>query len=88
MYITINSVWLGLLIIVTLVNIVTGFVTRFNDVKHLKEDFQAHKTTTHETMWKKIDELRDDTIKQGERLATLEGRDNIILKMLKMNGNT
>ena len=68
MSITINVVWIIILITITAVNIIASFAIKFNDLKHIQADIKR--------IWEEIMKLRDETANQGERISKIEGRLN------------
>ena len=60
------KLWIPL--IITLFNMGVLIIVKFNDMKHIQCDIKK--------IWEEVVKIRDETAKQGERLARLEERTN------------
>jgi len=65
MNITINVIWIIILIATTVINIISHIAMKFNDMRHLKKDI--------ERIYQRLDKLEEETNKQRERLSHIEG---------------
>jgi len=61
----INTVWLLLLTTITIINIISHFAMKINDLKHLADDIIK--------IGERIGNLEEEIKKQGERLSQIEG---------------
>ena len=61
----INTVWLILLTVITVINIIAHFAMKLNDLKHLEDDIIK--------IGERIGNLEEEIKKQGERLSQIEG---------------
>ena len=64
----INTVWLILLTTITVINIIAHFAMKINDLKHIEIEIRK--------IWEELKILREEMMKQGERISRIEGRLN------------
>lgn len=85
------SIW-----IFVVVNLIVTLVTYFNELKHLRQDFNKYKEDNerlHQAMFNRIDEMKNIDIEQGKSLVRMDEKINNINSRIerieeKENGRT